>query len=34
MRNVSIAYDDDDDDDDDDEHFYSLRTRFYKVIYI
>ena len=26
--------DDDDDDDDDDEHFYSLRTRFYKVIYI
>ena len=27
-------YDDDDDDDDDDEHFYSLRTRFYKVIYI
>ena len=24
----------DDDDDDDDEHFYSLRTRFYKVIYI
>ena len=32
MRNVSTAYDDDDDDDD--EHFYSLRTRFYKVIYI
>ena len=27
-------YDDDDDDDDDDEHFYSLRTRFSKVIYI
>ena len=25
---------DDDDDDDDDEHFYSLRNRFYKVIYI
>ena len=25
---------DDDDDDDDDDHFYSLRTRFYKVIYI
>ena len=25
---------DDDDDDDGDEHFYSLRTRFYKVIYI
>ena len=24
----------DDDGDDDDEHFYSLRTRFYKVIYI
>ena len=26
--------DDDDDDGDDDEHFYSLRIRFYKVIYI
>ena len=26
--------DDDDSDDDDDDHFYSLRTRFYKVIYI
>ena len=26
--------DDDDDDDDGDQHFYSLRTRFYKVIYI
>ena len=26
--------DNDDDDDDDDDHFYSLRTRFYKVIYI
>ena len=25
---------DNDDDDDDNEHFYSLRARFYKVIYI
>ena len=26
--------DDDDDGDDDDDHFYPLRIRFYKVIYI
>ena len=25
--------DDDGDDDDDDEQFYSLKTRFYKVVY-
>ena len=33
-KKALVVDDDDDDDDDDDEHFYSLRTRFYKVIYI
>ena len=31
---IVVVDDDDDDDDDDDGHFYSLRTRFYKVTYI
>ena len=34
MTVASHDDDDDDDDDDGDQHFYSLRTRFYKVIYI
>ena len=32
-RKVFCYFHDDDDNDNDDEHFYSLRSRFYKVMY-